>query len=134
MTAKRRQGRRRSNDGIEQFVEGMVGFEGVTKSKLAIHIVAVAASFFGSRDHAGLLEIGEDSLDGAFRDTNLEREIADGGHGIARETHEDVGVICEEAPTDFIGAEGGGDGCGMHFFKNYPKGVAGLKNYDINVM
>lgn len=87
-----------SRNRLEEIGEVVVRFERVTKLEILIHLVAVAAAVFGSRDDAGRFEIRQNALNGALCHAHLNGKISDRHHRFPVQTNENVRVIREESP------------------------------------
>lgn len=60
--------------------------------------ILVLPAYLFALDKSSSLEIGDDSLDRAFGNTNLLRDFAEHQRGIPGQKHEDVRMIREERP------------------------------------
>jgi hypothetical protein len=74
-------------------------FEGVSEGSLGVDCVAVSSAVFLAGNDFGLFKLGDDALDGALGDSDLNRYVAQASFGISQETNEDVGVVCKERPA-----------------------------------
>ena len=70
-----------------------MGLKRMTELEILIHFVAVAAAVFRSRDDAGALKVGENTLHGALRNPYLDRKISHGHHRFPVQTDENMGVV-----------------------------------------
>jgi hypothetical protein len=88
-----------SKDFAEELFEGDALFEGVSEGSLGVDCVAVSSAVFFAGDDFGLFELGDDALDGALGDSDLNRDVAQASFGISQEADEDVGVVRKERPA-----------------------------------
>jgi len=74
-------------------------FEGVSEGSLGVDCVAVSSAVLFAGNDFGLFKLGDDALDGALGDSDLNGDVAQASFGISQEADEDVGVICQERPA-----------------------------------
>ena len=66
----------------EEFGEGDALFEGVAKWGLGVDLVAISAAVSLAGDDFGLLELGDDALDGSLGDANLGGDVPEARFGV----------------------------------------------------
>jgi hypothetical protein len=72
---------------------------GVAHGDVGIDAVAVASADSSSFDVAGIDQVGDDALCGAFGDPDSLRDVPKAGVGVALETEQNLGVVREEPPA-----------------------------------
>lgn len=82
----------------DQVADGVVAVLWVTKRKVRVQLVAVAASFAGPRQVARLLEIVDDRRCRSFGDAYGGGDVSQSCRRICGEALEDVSVVCHESP------------------------------------
>lgn len=61
--------------------------------------ISILSSHFFSKQEAIIFQVGDDSLDGSFRYSDLGCDFAEDQIGLLGEQDDDVGVVCEEGPA-----------------------------------
>jgi len=87
------------DDFLEKFGYRDPLFEGVAKGSLSVDRVSISSSVFLTGDDGGLLEFGNDALNGSLGDTDLDGDISEPRFRIAEQTHQNMGVICQKRPA-----------------------------------
>lgn len=65
-----------------------------------VDVIAIPTSVFFSAQNSPFLELGNDPLDGALRDSHLAGDVAKTHLGVPQQADQDMGVIREERPTN----------------------------------
>jgi hypothetical protein len=82
----------------EQVGDGAMAFDGVAQRQIGVDLITVTASLAVAGDGAGLLEVLDDVLDGAFGDADAGGDVAEAGIRVFGEADENVGVVGKEGP------------------------------------
>lgn len=77
----------------------MLVLKGVAHWQLGVQAVAVASTCAFSLEIAGVDEVGNDPLGGAFGDPDVVGDIAEARSRVARDTEEHVSVVGEKRPV-----------------------------------
>lgn len=89
----------------EQIADRYAGLERMPQGDGEIDRITIAAAVLLSAKDSPLLEFGHDSLHRPLGDSHECGDIPQSHLGIAKETHQHVGVVREECPTN-IGQSG----------------------------
>lgn len=86
----------------QQVANRPVRLNGVPERVIGLNeVVILAADLFALEDPAGF-EIGDDPLDGSFRNSDLQRHFAKHHRRVARQQHQDVRVVRQESPLQRV--------------------------------
>ena len=74
----------------------------MSKRQVSSDEVVVSSADFLAGEKAIFLEIGDDALDGSFRDADGGGNLSEDHIGLFREQDNDMGVVGEEGPAPFF--------------------------------
>ena len=87
------------DDFLEKFRYRDPLFEGMAKGSLSVDRVSISSSVLLTGDDGGLLELGNDALNGPLGDADLGGDISEPRFRIAEQTHQNMSVVCQKRPA-----------------------------------
>ena len=83
---------------LQELADLVAVLGGVAHGDVGVDAIAVSTADAFALDVAGVDQVGDDALGGAFGDTDALRDVTESRVRIADETEQDLGVVGEEPP------------------------------------
>jgi hypothetical protein len=90
-------------EGSENVDDLVAGVEWVAERLVEADFVDIVAAAFGELDVAGLDEVVDDAVSGAFADADLSGDLGQANFGILGDADQNVGVVGQKRPRWHLG-------------------------------
>jgi hypothetical protein len=90
-------------EGSENIDDLVAGVEWVAERLVEADFVDIVAAAFGELDVAGLDEVVDDAVSGAFADADLSGDLGQANFGILGDADQNVGVVGQKRPRGHLG-------------------------------